>query len=225
MLQTIRLPRQSQRLAWLAEQLPALPGHGIIYTLTVRDAVQVAEWLRSRGLAVESYTGQTGDGREALEQSLLENRVKALGGDDRARDGLRQARSRLRDPLPDTGLGRGVLPTGRPCRPCARQAYGVLLSGEEETDITDYFITSAFPTRDEVRQVIEALEAAPDGGLSIPDLLGRVNLSSDASRRRWRCSRSNHRPHRKTRDQVAVDRRRPERRVLGAGGAPDRPAA
>ena len=78
MLQTIRLPRQSQRLAWLAEQLPALPGHGIIYTLTVRDAVQVAEWLRSRGLPVASYTGQTGDGREALEQLLLDNRVKAL---------------------------------------------------------------------------------------------------------------------------------------------------
>ena len=34
-------------------------------------------------------------------------------------------------------------------------AYGVLLSGEEETDITDYFIESAFPTREEVQQVLE----------------------------------------------------------------------
>ena len=42
-------------------------------------------------------------------------------------------------------------------------AYGVLLSGDEEISITDYFIDSAFPTRDEVRQVIEALEAAPVG--------------------------------------------------------------
>jgi len=40
-LQSIRLPRQSERLAWLAAQVPALPGHGIIYTLTVRDALQV----------------------------------------------------------------------------------------------------------------------------------------------------------------------------------------
>ncbi|WP_204306336.1 hypothetical protein, partial [Stenotrophomonas maltophilia] len=38
------------------------------------------------------------------------------------------------------------------------------------------FVRSAFPTRDEVRQVLEALEAAPDG-LSVPALLGRVNLS------------------------------------------------
>ena len=77
-LQTIRLPRQSERLAWLAEQVPELPGHGIIYALTVRDANQVAEWLRSQGLAVEAYTGQTGDRREELEHSLLDNGVKAL---------------------------------------------------------------------------------------------------------------------------------------------------
>src|SRR5438552_4430003 len=55
-------------------------------------------------------------------------------------------------------------------------AYGVLLSGEEETDITDYFIESAFPTRAEVRSVLEALEAAPTG-LSVPELMARVNLS------------------------------------------------
>lgn len=38
----------------------------------------MAEWLQSRGLAVEAYTGQTGERREELEQSLLDNRVKAL---------------------------------------------------------------------------------------------------------------------------------------------------
>ncbi|HEX7185463.1 MAG TPA: DEAD/DEAH box helicase, partial [Thermoanaerobaculia bacterium] len=38
LLQTIRLPQQSERLAWLAAQVPSLPGTGIIYTLTIRDA-------------------------------------------------------------------------------------------------------------------------------------------------------------------------------------------
>ena len=176
LLQTIRLPRQSERLAWLAQQLPALPGHGIVYTLTVRDAVRVAEWLRSRGLEVESYTGQTGERRAALEQSLLENRVKALVATTALGMGFDK---------PDLGFvihyqtpGSVVAyyqQVGRAGRALDR-ARGVLLSGEEETDITDWFITSAFPTRDEVRQVIEALEAAPDG-LSVPDLLGRVNIS------------------------------------------------
>ena len=175
-LQTIRLPRQSERLAWLAEQVPLLPGHGIIYTLTVRDAVRVADWLKSRGLRVESYTGQTGDQREELEQSLLDNRVKALVATTALGMGFDK---------PDLGFvihyqtpGSAVAyyqQVGRAGR-ALDAAYGVLLSGEEETRITDYFIESAFPTRDEVRQVIEALEAAPEG-LSVPALLGKVNVS------------------------------------------------
>ena len=177
MLRTIRLPRQSERLAWLAAQLPRLPGSGIVYTLTVRDADQVAKWLRSRGLPVESYTGQTGDGREMLEQSLIENRVKALVATTALGMGFDK---------PDLGFvihyqtpGSIVAyyqQVGRAGRALDR-AYGVLLSGEEETDITDYFIDSAFPTRDEVQQVLDALEGAP-GGLSVRDLEGRVNLSS-----------------------------------------------
>ncbi len=175
-LQTIRLPRQSERLAWLAERIPELPGHGIVYTLTVRDAERVAAWLRSRGLAVDSYTGQTGDRREALEQALLDNRVKALVATTALGMGFDK---------PDLGFvihyqtpGSVVAyyqQVGRAGR-ALDSARGVLLSGVEETDITDYFIASAFPTRDEVRQVVEALEAEPDG-LSVPQLLGELNLS------------------------------------------------
>ena len=176
MLQTIRLPRQSERMAWLAEQVPVMLGSGIIYTLTVRDANQVAEWLKSRGLAVEAYTGQTGDRREELEQSLLDNRVKALVATTALGMGFDK---------PDTGFvihyqcPASVVAyyqqVGRAGR-ALRAAYGVLLSGEEEISITDYFIDSAFPTPDEVRLVIEALEAAREG-LSVPGLLGEVNLS------------------------------------------------
>ena len=75
-LQTIRLPSQADRLAWLAEQLATLQGHGIIYTLTVRDANQVAEWLKIQGFNVEAYTGGTGDRREQLEQALLNTKSK-----------------------------------------------------------------------------------------------------------------------------------------------------
>jgi ATP-dependent DNA helicase RecQ len=55
-------------------------------------------------------------------------------------------------------------------------AYGVLLSGIEELEITDYFIRSAFPTRDEVQNVLAALHDAPRG-LSINELMARVNAS------------------------------------------------
>ena len=176
LLQTIRLPRQSERLAWLAEQVPALPGHGIIYTLTVRDANQVAEWLQSRGIEAEAYTGQTGDRREELEQALLDNRVKALVATTALGMGFDK---------PDLGfvihyqspssVVHYYQQVGRAGR-ALDAAYGVLLSGEEEAEIADYFIRSAFPIPDEVRQVIEALEETPDG-LSLPALLGEVNVS------------------------------------------------
>src|SRR5258707_13744537 len=38
-------------------------------------------------------------------------------------------------------------------------AYGVLLSGDEEEGITDWFIRSAFPTRQEVDDVLGALRS------------------------------------------------------------------
>jgi ATP-dependent DNA helicase RecQ len=175
-LQTMRLRRQSERLAWLAAQVPALPGHGIIYTLTVRDAVQVAEWLKSRGLNVESYTGETGERRPELEQALLDNRVKALVATTALGMGFDKPDLAFvihyQTPGSVVAYYQQVGRAGR----ALDAAYGVLLSGEEEADITDYFIESAFPTRAEVRTVVEALEAAP-AGLSVPELMARVNLS------------------------------------------------
>ncbi len=176
LLQTIRLPSQAERLAWLAEQVPALPGHGIIYTLTVRDAKQVADWLKSRGMNVTSYTGETGEGRPELEQALLENRVKALVATTAL--GMGFDKPDLSFVIHYQTPGSVVAyyqQVGRAGRGLDR-AYGVLLSGEEDIDITDYFIESAFPTREEVQRVLDALEATPLG-LSVPDLLRQVNVS------------------------------------------------
>lgn len=77
LLQTIKLPGRVERLAWLAERLDEIPGSGIIYTLTIRDAEQVARWLQSQGMNVQAYTSRS-ENREELEQDLLDNRVKAL---------------------------------------------------------------------------------------------------------------------------------------------------
>ena len=174
-LQTIHLPSQAERLAWLAEQVAALPGHGIIYTLTIRDALQVAEWLRSRGLNVAAYTSET-ESRAELEQALLENRVKALVATTAL--GMGYDKPDLAFVLHYQKPGSVVAyyqQVGRAGR-ALDAAYGVLLSGTEETEINDYFIESAFPTRAEAGHVLAALEAAPEG-LSVSNLLGRVNLS------------------------------------------------
>lgn len=174
-LQTVRLPDHAERLAWLAEQLPRLEGSGIVYTLTVRDAERVASWLRSRGLAVQAYTGESGDAREALEDDLLHDRVKALvattalgmGYDkpDLAFVVHYQAPSSVVAYYQQVGrAGRGL-----------QAAYGVLLAGAEDTDIGDFFIEGAFPTRAEAEAVLAALDDHPEG-LSARELLGHVNV-------------------------------------------------
>jgi ATP-dependent DNA helicase RecQ len=176
LLQTIRLSTQEERMAWLAEQLPNLPGSGIIYTLTVRDAIRLSDWLKSRGINVESYTGRTGDRRHELEQSLLENKVKALVATPAL--GMGYDKPDLAFVVHYQTPGSVVAyyqQVGRAGR-ALESAYGVLLSGQEDTEIIDYFIETAFPTRTEAEQVLDLLEQAVSG-LTVPELMARLNIS------------------------------------------------
>jgi ATP-dependent DNA helicase RecQ len=182
-LQNIQLPSQAARLAWLAEQLPTLSGSGIIYALTIKDAEQLARWLRTQGISAEAYTGQikkdkeTGlDIREELENRLLNNEVKALVATSALGMGFDK---------PDLGFvihyqrpGSVVhyyQQVGRAGR-AVDLAYGILLSGDEDQAITDYFIQSAFPPERHVQDVLDALSQADDG-LSVPGMERQLNLS------------------------------------------------
>src|ERR1700728_968891 len=57
-LAVVSLPAAPMRLAWLAANLAsgALPGSGIIYTLTVAAAYETAAFLREQGIPVTAYS-------------------------------------------------------------------------------------------------------------------------------------------------------------------------
>ena len=126
------------------------------------------------GFNVESYHGRDGRRVECpnWKQALLENQVKALVATTALGMGFDKPDLAFvihyQTPGSVVAYYQQVGRAGR----ALDAAYGVLLSGEEETDITDYFIESAFPTRAEVGSVLEALEAAP-AGLSVPELMGK----------------------------------------------------
>lgn len=160
-LAVTRLPSNEIRLAWLAERLADLPGSGIVYTLTVAAADEVAAFLRDRGYQVAAYSGRTDPAeRMTAEQDLLDNRIKAVVATSALGMGFDK---------PDLGF---VIHLGAPASPIAyyqqigragrgvRRAEVVLLPGREDRDIWAYFGSLAFPRDAVVRQVLDALAAA-----------------------------------------------------------------
>lgn len=181
-LQATRLPDQSARLAWLAEYVPNLPGTGIIYVLTKRDAEQVSEWLQQNGIDARPYysgvtTPEFGDSdayREQLEALLYGNRVKALVATNALGMGYDkpdlsfvihyQAPGSIVGYYQQVGrAGRGI-----------DNAIGVLLSGREDDDIHEFFRTSAFPDEAHVLSILDAL--AESDGLTTRAIENSVNL-------------------------------------------------
>jgi ATP-dependent DNA helicase RecQ len=175
-LQNISLPSQAARMAWLAEHVPSLPGSGIIYTLTVRDARMLADWLQSRGVDAHAYFGDLDDGqRRVLEQDLLQNRIKALVSTPALGMGFDKPDLRFVIHFQRPGsVVHYYQQVGRAGRK-VDEAFGVLLCGEEDAAITDFFIRTAFPSRGEIDAILSKLDDADDG-LSVPELEEHINM-------------------------------------------------
>jgi ATP-dependent DNA helicase RecQ len=176
-LQNIHLPSPAMRMAWLAEHLPQISGSGIIYALTVMDAERVAQWLRIQGINAKTYHGQLeNEEREILEEQLLKNEIKVLVATTALGMGFDK---------PDLGfvihyqrpssVVHYYQQVGRAGR-AVEQAYGILLSGDEDDEIANYFLQTAFPPEAHTQQVLKALNQA-DNGFSVPQLEQQLNLS------------------------------------------------
>jgi ATP-dependent DNA helicase RecQ len=181
-LATLKLPDQATRLSWLAEHVPGLPGTGIIYVLTKRDAVQVAAWLNDNDIdAAPYFSGVRGEGfensdayRQHLENRLLRNDIKALVATTALGMGYDK---------PDLGFvvhyqapGSIVAyyqQVGRAGR-AIDEAFGILMSGAEDDDIHDYFRRSAFPSEENVQLILYTLAQVDE--MSVRELESSVNL-------------------------------------------------
>lgn len=175
-LQVIFPLSKAERLAWLTMHLGQFTGSGIIYVLTIKDAEEVTNWLKRKGHKVEAYTGQCGPERSDLENALLHNKVKAL--------------------IATTALGMGYdkpdlafvihyqVPgsvvayyqqVGRAGRNL-EAARGILLGGNEDAAVINSFIDAAFPTRQQVEMILDALSQAP-AGMTLNQMLSETNIS------------------------------------------------
>ena len=173
-LGVLRLPDARARLAWLLTHLGDLPGSGIVYTLTVSGAQDIARLLREAGQDVRAYTGQTDAAeREESEALLKRNQVKALIATSALGMGFDK---------PDLGF---VVHVGAPSSPVAyyqqvgragratENADVLLLPGPEDPDIWRYFATASMPTQERAERVIAELGTQP---VSTPALEALVDI-------------------------------------------------
>lgn len=171
----LQLNDQAERLAWLAEKIPLFKGSGIIYCLTRKDTDKVATWLKQNGIEAESYVGGI-ENAEELEQKLLNNHLKVLVATIALGMGFDK---------PDLGF---VIHFQRPGSVVAYyqqvgragraidKAVGVILNGNEDDEISDYFIRTAFPPADILIKLVEVIEK--NEGLTVPKLEKYVNIRS-----------------------------------------------
>jgi ATP-dependent DNA helicase RecQ len=176
-LEVLDLPRPAERLAWLAENLPQMDGSGIVYTLTKRDAEQVAGFLDAQGIAAVAYSGEhETEARIDIEDRLLRNEIKAVVATSALGMGYDkpdlsfvvhyQAPGSVVAYYQQIGrAGRGV-----------DHADIVLLRGGEDRRIQDFFIEQAFPDRERVNAVLSDLETAGEDGRTTRELMTVVNL-------------------------------------------------
>ena len=161
-IQVIRLDSKEERLAWLAECVCSIEGVGLIYCLTVKDCMLVDKWLKYNGILSESfYADVEKEQKDVIVQKFLDNEIKVLVATVAFGMGFDK---------PDIGFvihfqkpGNIVAyyqQIGRAGR-ALKNAYAILLCGEEDDAINQYFIDSAFPTEELMNDVIETVQEKP----------------------------------------------------------------
>lgn len=180
-LQNINMPSQSARMAWLVQTIRTIAGSGIVYTLTQRDAERVTEWLQINDINAKAYhsdiAGQENGHsvKEELEQQLLNNEVKVLVATVALGMGFDKPDLEFvihfQRPASVVHYYQQVGRAGR----AVDKAYGILLCGEEDDSIADFFIRNAFPAQQHILEILRILDESDDG-LSVPDMQRILNL-------------------------------------------------
>jgi ATP-dependent DNA helicase RecQ len=174
-LSVLDLPDPAVRMAWLALHLAALPGCGIVYCLTVSDALRLTEWLQRKGIDAVAYTGQgENSDRIEIERRLLANDLKVVVATSALGMGFDKPDLAFVVHFQSPGSPIAYYQqVGRAGRALA-SAQGILLRGHEDVDIQDWFIRTAFPPQEQAEAIVSLLAAA-DAPVGLGDLEAAVN--------------------------------------------------
>lgn len=180
-IQVIKLQKKEDRLAWLAENIEKMPGSGVVYCLTKADCDLVTDWLNENNIKSEKYYSDGSKISKEYKAIILDkfqkNEIKVLVatvafgmGYDKPDIGFVihfQRPANIVSYYQQIGrAGRGI-----------ELAYAILLCGEEDEHINQYFINSAFPTEKDMNIVVDFITDNP--GKSISEIKGALNIRAN----------------------------------------------
>ena len=177
-MQVLNIPNKIERYAWMLENIPHMPGSGIIYCLTQRDCDYLSDFLNKNGISARSYYSrdvmEEEKNREA-EELFRRNQIKALVATIKLGMGYDKGDIAFvihyQMPANIVSYYQQIGRAGRNID----QAYVVLMHGQEDEEIIDYFIRTAFPTEKETGEILSAVMDA--GGLTLTGIEQKVNIS------------------------------------------------
>lgn len=183
-IQVIELPSQEERMAWISANINKIKGSGIIYCSTTRDCNSLTAWLQYSGVDALAYHAKLSSNkdemkilREERENLLVENKVKVLVSTIALGMGFDKGDISFVIHYQTPGnIIRYYQEIGRAGRKLSN-AYAILLVGEEDREISEYFINSSFPKKEQLEEVLFLIENS-DVGLSTYDIKKLANMNS-----------------------------------------------
>lgn len=161
-IQVLKLRNKAERYAWILQNINKLPGSGIIYCLTQRDCDYLSDFLCKNNVSVLSYYSRNKDeeykNKEA-EELFKGNKIKALVATIKLGMGYDKGDIAFvihyQQPSNIVSYYQQIGRAGRNIK----RAYTFLMSGQEDSDIINYFIDTAFPKREEAESIIHLLKS------------------------------------------------------------------
>lgn len=179
-IQVVPLESRNERYAWILQSITKLPGSGIIYCLTQRDCDYLAAFLRENGITAEAYYSRNGEEGDALNRDIEErfknNQIKAIVATIKLGMGYDKGDIAfvIHFQMPQNIVSY-YQQIGRAGRNIPR-AYTFLMCGKEDQDILNYFIRTAFPTEEEMSQIMGHI--LKEDGISRYQLQSHLNIRS-----------------------------------------------
>lgn len=188
-LQVVKVQSEDEKMIWLAENLNAINGTGLIYTGTRIDTEVYANWLRFVGINATDYNaGFDADTRKSIEQGLMQNKWKCIVSTNALGMGIDKSDIRfvIHTQMPASPIHyyQEIGRAGRDGKPTRI----ILFYNEKKENGNDVatdsllplsFVEGSRPTTKKYQKVISLLQEEP---LSEREVLKKANLKTNQLR-------------------------------------------